>query len=148
MQRHRKQEWEFLRNQLDEQRDILRKHMEILQIGQMKQLEARHDRDLKELNTRQVKTSVETAKEIANDRTLKTKQEKDRRLREKQENNTKRFLDERKTATIKQAKAKEKLKIKHDKQLEMLSHDIQKMIDVYKNEELDYELSSKKEFFA
>lgn len=57
-------------------------------------------------------------------------------------------MDERKNATIKQGKEKEKLKIKHEKQLEMLSHDIQKMIDMYKNEELEYEMSSKKEFFA
>ncbi|KAF5282018.1 hypothetical protein FQA39_LY00542 [Lamprigera yunnana] len=148
MERHRKQEWEFLRNQLDDQRDILRKHMEILQAGQMKQLEVRHEKDLKDIMARQAKISVETAKEINNDKTLKTKQEKERRLKEKQHNNTKRFFDERKTATIKQGKAKEKLKLKHDKQLEMLSHDIQKKIEMYKNEELEYEMSSKKEFFA
>ncbi|XP_018331606.1 1-phosphatidylinositol 4,5-bisphosphate phosphodiesterase isoform X1 [Agrilus planipennis] len=148
MERHRKQEWEYLRNQLEEQKDLLRKHMELLQAGQMKQLEAKHEKELKEMNTRQAKISVETAKEIANDKTLKTKQEKDRRLREKQQNNTKKFLDERKTATIKQAKEKEKLKIKHDKQLEMLSHDIQKMIEMYKNEELEYDMSTKKEFFV
>lgn len=64
MERHRKQEWEFLRNQLDDQRDILRKHMEILQAGQMKQLEARNERELKELNARQAKISVETSKEV------------------------------------------------------------------------------------
>lgn len=49
---------------------------------------------------------------------------------------------------MKQGKEKEKLKIKHDKQLEMLSHDIQKMMDMYKNEEMEYESSSKSEFFA
>lgn len=148
MARHRKQEWEFLRNQLDDQRDILRKHMELLQLGQMKQLEAKHERELKEMNARQAKISVETSKEINNDKALKTKQEKERRLREKQQNNTKKFLDERKNATIKQGKEKEKLKLKHDKQLEMLSHDIQKKIEMYKNEELEYDMSSKKEFFA
>ncbi|KAK9876536.1 hypothetical protein WA026_013909 [Henosepilachna vigintioctopunctata] len=148
MERHRKQEWEFLRTQLHDQRDVLRKHMEILQGGQMKQLEAKHDREKKEMNSRQAKISVETAKEVANDKTLKTKRDKERRLKEKQQTNDKRFLDEHKTATIKQAKEKDKLKLKHDKQLEMLSHDIQKMIDMYKNEELEYEMSSKCEFFA
>ncbi|CAH1960133.1 unnamed protein product [Acanthoscelides obtectus] len=148
MERHRKQEWEFLRQQLDDQRDVLRKHMELLQAAQMRQLEAKHDRDMKELNSQQAKTSVETAKEVANDKTLKTKKDKERRLKEKQQNNTKRFIDEHKTAQIKQSREKEKLKITHDKQLEMLSHDIQKMIDMYKNEELEYEMSSKSEFFA
>lgn len=148
MERHRKQEWEYLRNQLDDQREVLRKHMELMQAAQMKTLEAKHDREKKERNTRQAKISVETAKEVANDKTLKTKKDKERRLKEKQQTNDKRFLDEHKTAAIKQAKEKEKLKIKHDKQLEMLSHDIQRMIDMYKNEELEYEMTSKCEFFA
>lgn len=148
MEKHRKQEWESLRLQLDDQRDVLRKHMELIQASQVKQLEARHERDVKEMNSRQAKTSVETAKEVNNDKTLKTKQEKDRRLKEKQQNNTKKFVDERKTMKIKQAKEKDKLKIKHDKQLEMLSHDIQKLIEMYKNEESEYELCGKNEFFA
>ncbi|XP_023030039.1 no receptor potential A isoform X1 [Leptinotarsa decemlineata] len=148
MECHRKQEWEFLRNQLDDQRDVLRKHMEVLQVLQMKQLEAKHDRDMKELSSAQAKISVETAKEVTSDKNLKTKRDKERRLKEKQQNNQKRFVDERKTAQIKQSREKEKLKITHDKQLEMLSHDIQRMIDMYKNEELEYEMSSKSEFFA
>lgn len=48
------------------------------------------------MNARQTKISLETSKEVANDKTLKTKQEKDRRLREKKQNNTKKFMDERK----------------------------------------------------
>lgn len=75
--------------------------------------------------------SVETSKEVNNDKTLKTKAEKDRRLREKQQNNTKRFVDERKTAQMKQGKEKEKLKIKHDKQMDMLVHDVQKVSYFY-----------------
>ncbi|XP_049825323.1 1-phosphatidylinositol 4,5-bisphosphate phosphodiesterase isoform X2 [Aethina tumida] len=148
MGRHRKQEWEFLRNQLDDQRDLLRKHMELLQAQQVKQLEAKHDKDMKELQQQQAKISVETAKEVANDKTLKTKKDKDRRLKEKYHNNTKKFIDEHKTATLRQNREREKLKITHDKQLEMLSHDIQKLIDMYKNEEMEYELSGKNEFYA
>ncbi|XP_071056681.1 1-phosphatidylinositol 4,5-bisphosphate phosphodiesterase isoform X2 [Onthophagus taurus] len=148
MERHRKEEWKFLKGQLDDQRELLRKHMELMQAGQLKQLEARHERDLKEMNAKQAKISVETSKEINNDKTLKSKQEKERRLREKQQNNTKRFVDERKIKISKQNNEKEKLKIKHGKQLEMLSHDIQKMIDMYTNEEIEYEMSSKSEFFA
>lgn len=64
MERHRKQEWEFLRTQLDDQRDVLRKHMELLQVMQMKQLEAKHDKEMKEMQTNQAKVSVETAKEV------------------------------------------------------------------------------------
>ncbi|XP_072383579.1 1-phosphatidylinositol 4,5-bisphosphate phosphodiesterase isoform X3 [Diabrotica undecimpunctata] len=148
MERHRKQEWEFLRTQLNDQRDLLRKHMELLQGMQMKQLEGKHERELKELSSTQAKISVETAKEVTNDKNLKTKKDKERRLKEKQQNNNKRFLEERKTAQMKQNREKEKLQMTHAKQLEMLSHDIQKMIDMYKNEEAEYDMSSKTEFFA
>ncbi|GLV35232.1 no receptor potential A [Carabus blaptoides fortunei] len=148
VERHRKQEWETLKQQLHDQQDILKKLMETIQGQQIKQLDAKHDRELKELNSRQAKESVETSKEVANDKTLKTKAEKERRLREKQQNNTKRFVDERKIAQMKQGKEKDKLKLKHDKQIEMLVHDVQKLIDMYKNEEVEYNMSSKNEFFV
>ncbi|XP_050068306.1 1-phosphatidylinositol 4,5-bisphosphate phosphodiesterase isoform X2 [Anopheles maculipalpis] len=126
-ERHKKEEWELLKQQLADQQDILRKLMETTQASQMKQLEAKHEREIKELNSRQAKISVETSKEVANDKTLKTKGEKDRRLREKKQNNIKRFMDEKKTATIKQNREKEKLKVTHDKQLEELANDVQKL---------------------
>uniref|UniRef100_A0A4Y0BS96 1-phosphatidylinositol 4,5-bisphosphate phosphodiesterase n=1 Tax=Anopheles funestus TaxID=62324 RepID=A0A4Y0BS96_ANOFN len=126
-ERHKKEEWELLKQQLSDQQDILRKLMETTQAAQMKQLEAKHEREIKELNSRQAKISVETSKEVANDKTLKTKGEKDRRLREKKQNNIKRFMDEKKTATIKQNREKEKLKVTHDKQLEELANDVQKL---------------------
>lgn len=114
----------------------------------MKQLEAKHEREVKELNSRQAKISVETSKEVANDKTLKTKGEKDRRLREKKQNNIKRFMDEKKTAGIKQNREKEKLKVTHDKQLEELDNDVQKLIEMYVVEEEEYKLTSKMEFYA
>lgn len=64
MERHRKQEWEHLTTQLNDQQDVMRKHMELMQAAQMKQLEAKHERELKEMNTRQAKISVETSKEV------------------------------------------------------------------------------------
>lgn len=96
IERHKKEEWEMLKLQISDQQDTLRKLMETTQASQMKQLEAKHERDVKELNSKQAKISVETSKEIANDKTLKTKGEKDRRLREKKQNNIKRFMDEKK----------------------------------------------------
>lgn len=57
-------------------------------------------RDLKEMNASQAKISVEVMKEVMNDKTLKTKGDKDRRLREKKQNNTKKFMDERKYAQV------------------------------------------------
>lgn len=39
----------------------------------------------------QAKAAVDTAKEVNQDKTLKTKADRDRRLKEKNQNNTKRF---------------------------------------------------------
>lgn len=97
-EKHKKEEWEMLKKQVQDQQDILKGLMEAAQAGQIKQLEAKHERDSKTLNSQQAKISVETAKEVANDKTLKTKGEKDRRLREKKQNNIKRFMDEKKVS--------------------------------------------------
>lgn len=79
------------------------------------------------MNSNQAKVSVETAKEVMNDKTLKTKGDKDRRLREKKQQNTKKFIEERKTIDIKQGREKEKLKVKHEKQVADLNKDIEEV---------------------
>ena len=66
----------------------------------------------------QAKVSVDTAKEVQNDASLKTKADKDRRLREKNQANTKKFMDERKNNMLKQNKKREKQKKLHETQLE------------------------------
>lgn len=79
---------------------------------------------MKDMNTNQAKVSVETAKEVMSDKTLRTKGDKDRRLREKKQQNTKKFIEERKTIEIKQGREKEKLKVTHEKQVVDLDKDI------------------------
>lgn len=149
LEKHRKEEWELLKVQLNDQQETIKKLMEVTQASQMKQLEAKHERETKALNAQQTKTSMDTAKEVANDKTLRTKGEKDRRLREKKQNNIKKFMDEKKVgwhvfdpvvfdtncdfspaqnATIKQGREKEKLKVSHEKQVEELTKDIQKVL--------------------
>lgn len=44
MERHRKEEWNLLKNQVTEQQDILNRVMEQVHATQMKQLEAKHER--------------------------------------------------------------------------------------------------------
>lgn len=77
------------------------------------------------MKTRQARVAVETAKEVASDKTLRNKAEKERRLREKNQNNTKKFIEERKITAMKQSKEKDKLLAMHAKQLEDLTRDIQ-----------------------
>lgn len=44
VKRHRKEEWELVRQHLTDQQDVLKKLMEASHAAQMKQLEAKHDR--------------------------------------------------------------------------------------------------------
>jgi phosphatidylinositol phospholipase C beta len=77
------------------------------------------------MNANQAKVSAETAKEVMGDKALKTKGDKDRRLKEKKANNIKKFMDERKTMGIKHGREKEKLKITHEKQIKDIEPDME-----------------------
>jgi phosphatidylinositol phospholipase C beta len=44
VERHRKEEWELIRQHLTDQQDIFKRLMEASHAAQMKQLEAKHDR--------------------------------------------------------------------------------------------------------
>ncbi|KAF7391274.1 hypothetical protein V1477_008936 [Vespula maculifrons] len=148
VEKHRKEEWEMLKTHTEVGRDEFKKLIEVVQASQVKQLQAKHDKDIKDMNANQAKVSVETAKEVMNDKALKTKGDKDRRLREKKEQNTKKFMQERKTVQIKQGREKEKLKVSHEKQVANLDKDIDATIEMYKNEAIQYDLSSKTEFYV
>uniref|UniRef100_T1JJX1 Phosphoinositide phospholipase C n=1 Tax=Strigamia maritima TaxID=126957 RepID=T1JJX1_STRMM len=148
LEKHRREEWALMKEQLHQQCDSLKKLMEIAQQGQLKQIDLKHEREMKEMKGRQAKISVETAKEVTGDKSLRNKAEKDRRLREKNSNNTKKFIEERKTAAMKQGKEKEKLKIQHDKQMQDMIRETDSAIEMCNNAEIEYKLASKLEFFV
>ncbi|KYQ51616.1 1-phosphatidylinositol-4,5-bisphosphate phosphodiesterase [Trachymyrmex zeteki] len=144
--RQRREERDLIRGHLEERRTQLCKLCMTAQLAQQKQQTARHDREMKEITARQARLSVESAREVMNDKTLKTRGIKEGRLREKQQNNTKKFMEERKIAQMIQNREKEKLKVIHEKQLEELQKDINasykrlfQIMDMYKNEDMDYE---------
>lgn len=95
---------------------MLKTLMEGMQSQQMKELETLFERDNKEMKSNQAKASVETLRDVQNDKNLKTKAEKERIIREKNANNTKRFIDERKSQAMKQANRREKLRKDHGNQ--------------------------------
>ncbi|XP_043251233.1 1-phosphatidylinositol 4,5-bisphosphate phosphodiesterase-like isoform X1 [Colletes gigas] len=146
--RQRREERDLVRSHLEERRNTLCKLCVTAQVSQQKQLGARHEREIKEMNARQARLSVESMREVMNDKTLKTRGIKEGRLREKQQNNTKKFMEERKIAQIIQNREKEKLKVIHEKQLEELQKDMNAIMDMYKNEEMEYELGPKTEFYV
>lgn len=147
VERHRKEELELMKENRKQLGDCLEKLLVAAQTNQMKQLEVKFERENKEMKTRQAKVSVETAKEVAQDRTLRNKAERERRLREKNSNNTKKFIEERKSAAMRQNKEKEKLKKLHEKQLIDLSKEMENELEMYDNVETESKLASKMECF-
>lgn len=117
-ERQRREERELVQAHLEERKIQLRKLCTAAQVTQQKQLTTRHEKEIKELNSRQARLSVESMREVMNDKTLKTRGIKEGRLREKQQNNTKKFMEERRVAQMVQNREKDKLKVIHEKQLE------------------------------
>lgn len=148
------------------------------------------NRETKALITSQSKLAVETKEEVNNDATLKTKvvlillnifiksrkylsrkwlkAEKDRRLKEKNQANTKRFMDERKNTTMKQNKRREKQKKTHETQIQDIVLDVKDVCNIiksslsmpsfeifmfqtilmYTNTEVEYKLADKREAYV
>ncbi|XP_014467958.1 PREDICTED: 1-phosphatidylinositol 4,5-bisphosphate phosphodiesterase-like isoform X1 [Dinoponera quadriceps] len=144
--RQRREERDLVRGHLEERRAQVCKLCGTAQLAQQKQLTARHEREIKDMNARQARLSVESMREVMNDKTLKSRGIKEGRLREKQQNNTKKFMEERKVAQMIQNREKEKLKVIHEKQLEELQKDMNAIMDMYKDEEM--ELEPKTEFYV
>jgi len=148
MSKHRNEEWDLRRRHLQEQEETLKKLMETRQIQQMKELETLFEKETKTMKETQARTSVETAREVNNDKSLKSKAEKDRILREKNSNMTKVFIDERKTQQNRQERRREKVKKSHESQMSELKRYVQNSIDMCKNEEIEYQLAAKSECFV
>jgi len=121
--------------QLGGQLDMLKEAATGMQQAQLKTLDVNFEKENKDMKARQGKVAVDTAKEVNGDKTIKNKADKERRLREKNQNNTKKFMEERKTMAIKQGREKDKLVAAHTKQLNSLTEDIKNTIENYKIDE-------------
>lgn len=123
IERHQRSELDLLRKHHEQKEEILKGLLKTHHESQMKQLESKFERENKEMKTKQAKISVETAKEVAMDKTLRNKAERERRLREKNSNNTKKFIEERKAAASRQSKERERIRKQHEKQFQELSRE-------------------------
>jgi len=146
--KHRKEEWAMLKLHLGGQEEILKTVMVQEQALQMKELETKYADESKEMKAGQAATAVQIGKDVAADKTLKTKAERDRRLKEKNENNTGKIIKERKALGIKQGKFKDKQIKLHETQLADLSKDIKNAIEFYDNTEQEYTARNPQEFFC
>ncbi|CAB4062997.1 PLCB [Lepeophtheirus salmonis] len=85
----KKEEGETLKTQLGTQETVFKKVFETVRAAQCKTMDVFFEKETNDMKNNQAKVSVETAKEVQGDATLKTKADKDRRLREKNQGNTK-----------------------------------------------------------
>ena len=125
LEKHRIAEYELQACHVKQRGEYLKKLLESSHVSQMKTLDSRFERENKEMKGKQAKISVETAKEVSMDKTLRNKAERERRLREKNSNNTKKFIEERKAAATKQSKERERLRKQQEKQSSELDREIQ-----------------------
>uniref|UniRef100_A0A3Q2VTV8 1-phosphatidylinositol 4,5-bisphosphate phosphodiesterase n=1 Tax=Haplochromis burtoni TaxID=8153 RepID=A0A3Q2VTV8_HAPBU len=93
---HSSEEQEMKDSHVTQQCEHLKKLLATVQEQQTLQLKFIHERQSKEMRANQAKMSMENSKAISQDKTIKNKAERERRVRELNSSNTKKFLDERK----------------------------------------------------
>ncbi|KAM6954131.1 1-phosphatidylinositol 4,5-bisphosphate phosphodiesterase beta-4 isoform 1-T1 [Aplochiton taeniatus] len=117
---HSSVEQEMKDSHVTQQCEHLKKLLTTVQEQQTLQLKLIHERQNKEMRANQAKSSMENSKAISQDKTIKNKAERERRVRELNSSNTKKFLDERKRLAMKHQKEMEQLEKSQREQLEKL----------------------------
>uniref|UniRef100_A0A669FAK9 1-phosphatidylinositol 4,5-bisphosphate phosphodiesterase n=1 Tax=Oreochromis niloticus TaxID=8128 RepID=A0A669FAK9_ORENI len=115
---HSSEEQEMKDSHVTQQCEHLKKLLATVQEQQTLQLKLIHES--KEMRANQAKMSMENSKAISQDKTIKNKAERERRVRELNSSNTKKFLDERKRLAMKHQKEMEQLEKNQREQLEKL----------------------------
>uniref|UniRef100_UPI00398ED93E 1-phosphatidylinositol 4,5-bisphosphate phosphodiesterase beta-4 n=1 Tax=Pristiophorus japonicus TaxID=55135 RepID=UPI00398ED93E len=117
---HCAEEQELRDLHLSQQCESLKKLLISMHEQQSQHLKLIHDRHSKEMRANQAKSSMENSKAISQDKSIKNKAERERRVRELNSSNTKKFLEERKRLAMKQSKEMDQLKKAQLEQLEGL----------------------------
>ncbi|XP_053140711.1 1-phosphatidylinositol 4,5-bisphosphate phosphodiesterase beta-4 isoform X3 [Hemicordylus capensis] len=117
---HSAEEQEMRDLHLSQQCELLKKLLINAHEQQTQQLKLSHDRESKEMRANQAKISMENSKAISQDKSIKNKAERERRVRELNSSNTKKFLEERKRLAMKQSKEMDQLKKVQLEHLEIL----------------------------
>ncbi|KAM6992734.1 1-phosphatidylinositol 4,5-bisphosphate phosphodiesterase beta-4 isoform 1-T1 [Tautogolabrus adspersus] len=117
---HSSEEQEMKDSHVTQQCEHLKKLLATVQEQQTMQLKLIHERQSKEMRANQAKMSMENSKAISQDKSIKNKAERERRVRELNSSNTKKFLDERKRLAMKHQKEMEQLQKNQKDQVEKL----------------------------
>jgi phosphatidylinositol phospholipase C beta len=127
---HELEEFELRKKQIREEFDLLRKLLLEAQKTQMCTLKMRFEAENKELKQQQTKKSMDDTKLIQQDKAIKTKAERDRRVKELNEKNVKMFVEERKRLATKCRRHEEQLEKRHAEQCEALDKDTARAIEM------------------
>merc|ERR1719189_1925472 len=124
LERHRNLEQELFDQQDAVQTDTLMRLLDAAQAQQRKEVESALEKQFKEPYATQAKVSLETARSVQSDKNFNKKSQKARRLKEKNENNTKKFIQEREALQLEQDKERKRLSKFQQKQKEELSEEV------------------------
>ncbi|XP_078261751.1 1-phosphatidylinositol 4,5-bisphosphate phosphodiesterase beta-4 isoform X2 [Rhinoraja longicauda] len=128
---HGAEEQELRDLHLSQQCDLLKKLLMNMHEQQSQHLKLIHDRHSKEMRANQAKSSMENSKAISHDKRIKNKAERERRVRELNSSNTKKFLEERKRLAMKQSKEMDQLRKAQLEQLEGLERQNDQLLKSY-----------------
>lgn len=137
---HSAEEQELRDLHLSQQCDLLKKLLISVQEQQTQQLKLSHDRESKEMRANQAKISMENSKAISQDKSIKNKAERERRVRELNSSNTKKFLEERKRLAMKQSKEMDLLKKAQLEHLEILDKQNEQAKEIQQMVKLEAEM--------
>ncbi|CAF1385846.1 unnamed protein product, partial [Didymodactylos carnosus] len=115
------------RQHTKEQCDLLRDLLSDTHKTQSKEINDRHSREKKDLELSQVRQNIEDSKKLEADKSVRSKADLERRVRELKSNNTKKFLEERKRLGFKQQRELDNLTKSHDQQQTILGSEIDKV---------------------
>uniref|UniRef100_A0A914C2G2 Phosphoinositide phospholipase C n=1 Tax=Acrobeloides nanus TaxID=290746 RepID=A0A914C2G2_9BILA len=130
IQKQQLEEFELRKAHINEEFDMLRRLLSDAQKQQMTALKTKLDNENKELKQSQTKKSMEDTKLIQQDKNIKTKAERDRRVKELNEKNVKVFVEERKRLAMKSQMHEEQLTKRHTEQVEILEKEASKAIEL------------------
>ncbi|VDO98403.1 unnamed protein product [Soboliphyme baturini] len=131
--------------QIDEEWNLMVKILEGVQRQQVSSFRQRLDNEFKYLRQKQTKQSMEDSKAIQMDKNIKTKAERDRRVKEVQEKNCKLFLEERKRLAVKHQKMLDHLHKVHEEQLATVEKEARKIKDAQEQLHAELLLAAKPE---
>ncbi|XP_063040753.1 1-phosphatidylinositol 4,5-bisphosphate phosphodiesterase beta-4 [Engraulis encrasicolus] len=112
---------------LQQQSEALKSLLASIQQLHRQQLQLIHSGQDKELCAKQAKSSMESSKAISQDKSIKNKAERERRVRELNCCNTKKFVEERKRLYMRQSKETELLQTSQREQLDILAQYLEQL---------------------